>query len=132
MSGAHSRLPPGFEALEPFVESWAVEGTAKRALRRLGSSEADRIAFFAAAKDVLPAALTYLDARPLGQFDEQEERLMNLMLSLCHVALAVEMQRDDEAKHAQVRRHMKITRAVADWNARSQQPDSHSFNDIRR
>lgn len=126
MSGGHSLLPPGFEALEPFVESWAVAGSANRAHRRLVSSGADRVEFFAAAKDMLAAALTYLDAKPLDQFDEKEERLMNLMLSLCHVALAVEMQRDAEEKHARDRRHMKITRASADWNAHSQHPRPQS------
>jgi len=125
MSGGNSLLPPGFEVLEPFVESWAVAGTANRAQRRLASSQADRVAFFTAAKDVLATALTYLDLKPLDQLDEKEERLMNLMLSLCHVALAVEMQRDAEEKHSRDRRHMKITRASADWNARSQHPRPH-------
>jgi hypothetical protein len=125
MSGGHSILPPGFEALEPFVESWAVAGTANRAHRRLVSSESDRVAFFTAARDMLAAALTYLDTKPLEQFDEKEQRLMNLMLSLCHVSLAVEMQRDDEEKHARARRHMKITRAAADRDPRSLRPQPH-------
>jgi hypothetical protein len=121
VSGRNSLLPPGFEALEPFVESWALVGSANRAHRRLASSEPDRVAFFTAAKEALSAALTHLDAKPLDQFDDKEERLMSLMLSLCHVALAVEMQGSDEAKHARVRRHMKITRASADRDARLQQ-----------
>ena len=49
--------------------------------------------------------------------DEKEERLMNLLLSLCHVAQAVEIQGDDEPKHALGRQHMKITRASADLPA---------------
>jgi len=114
MNGTNCQLPSGFEALEPFVESWAVNGAANRSHRRLVSSESERVAFFNAAKDLAPTALSYLDRKPLNQFDEKEQRLMNLLLSLCHAALAVEIQGDDEPKHAQGRQHMKITRASAD------------------
>ena len=114
MSTTGGLLPSGFEALEPFVESWAIDGAANRAHRRLVSSEAQRIAFFNAAKDLLPAGLAYLDRKPLEQFDEKEQRLMNLLLSLGHVAQAVEIQGDDEPRHALGRQHMKITRASAD------------------
>ena len=107
-------LPTGFEILESFVERWAVEGAAHRAQRRTDSSEAERVAFYNAAKDLAPVALDYLDRKPVDQLDEKERRLMNLMLTLCHVSLAVEAQRDDEPKHAKVRQFMKITRAPAD------------------
>ena len=114
MSVTEGLLPSGFEALEPFVESWAVDGAANRAHRRLVTSEAERVAFFNAAKDLVPAGLDYLDRKPLNQFDEKEQRLMNVLLSLCHVAQAVEIQSDDEPRHALGRQHMKITRASAD------------------
>jgi hypothetical protein len=114
MSATGGLLPAGFEALEPFVESWAIDGAANRAHRRLLSSDADRVAFFNAAKDLLPAGLDYLDRKHLHEFDEREQRLMNLFLSLCHVAQAVEIQGDDEPRHALGRQHMKITRASAD------------------
>jgi len=114
MSSAASRLPPGFEQLAPFVDAWSLASAAHRAQRRLESSEAERAAFYDAAKDLLPAALAHLDQKPLAQFDAHETQLMNLMLSFAHVALAVEVQADDEAKHAQARKHLRITRASAD------------------
>ena len=114
MSDSENLLPAGFEALEPFVALWAVEGAANRAQRRLVSSDAEREAFFNAAKDLAPAGLDYLDRKPLAQLDAKEQRLMNLLLSLCHVAMAVEILGDDESRHAQGRQHMKITRASAD------------------
>lgn len=109
-------LPPGFEALEPFADTWAVAGAANRARCRTAGSEADRRAFYEAALPLLPIALAHLDAKPLDSFDEKEKRLMNLLLNLCHVSLAVEVQGDAEAKHAELRRHLRIVRAPSDLN----------------
>jgi hypothetical protein len=117
VNATQSLLPSEFEALEPFVEMWAVIGAANRLQRRRVASESERVAFFNAAKDLVPSALEYLDRKPLCQLNEQETRLMNLMLSLCHVALAVEIQGDDEGRHALGRQYMKITRASADRSA---------------
>ncbi|HTZ69605.1 MAG TPA: hypothetical protein VMB71_03055 [Acetobacteraceae bacterium] len=113
MSGAASRLPPGFEMLEPFVDAWAIAGTRERAERRVASAAAERIAFFNAVKDILPAGLAYLDRKPLAAFDESETRLMNLLLSCAHVSLAVELQGDAEPHHAEAAHHLRITRAPA-------------------
>jgi len=40
---------------------------------------------------------------------------MNMMLSLAHVALAVETQREAETTHVLSRRAMTITQSSADW-----------------
>lgn len=114
MTGATQRLPAGFERLEPFVEAWAQQTTAARSQKRGASSEADRKAFYDAARDLLPAALAYLDAKPLGAFDELEKTLMDLMLALGHIALAIEVQGPEEANHRLVREQMRITRSPAD------------------
>jgi len=114
MTEATAQLPPGFEALEPFAESWALSGAANRARKRHASSEAERAAFYAAAARLLPEALAYLDPKPLEKLDAKEKRLMNLMLSLCHVSLAVEVQGDAEAKHAEFRQYLTITKAPSD------------------
>jgi hypothetical protein len=109
-----SRLPEGFAALEPFVDRWAVDGTAARALLRGTTDEAERSAFFAAAQPLLATALDRLDATPLAGFDAAEQRLMNLVLSVAHVSLAVEIQAADETRHARMRDRMVITCAPAD------------------
>lgn len=112
MSG---QLPPGFEALEPFVARWAVEGTANRAALRDTSSETERAAFYAAATPLLGPALDHLNCKSLDQFDERETRLMNLMLSLTHVSLAIEVQGEYEAAHVHSRPFLRITRSSADY-----------------
>jgi hypothetical protein len=107
-------LPPGFEALEPFAEQWAIAGSSNRAQGRFHGSRADKAAFYNAAKDLAVPALAYLDRKPLDSFDTQERRLMDMMLSLTHIALAVEVQGDDEDKHAGDRAALKIKGSPAD------------------
>lgn len=114
MVDSGSLLPSGYEALEPFVENWAIEGVANRARRRSESTAAERAAFFSAAKEFVAPALDQLDNKPLAELNNREERLLNLMLTLAHVALAVEIQGEVEAEHAQMREHMRFTRAHAD------------------
>ncbi len=108
-------LPDGFEVLEPFVELWSIEGAAQRAQRRLESTESDREAFFNAACELAGPALELLDQKPLDQLDDREQRLMNLMLSLAHVSLAVEIQRDQEDFHAEWAQRVQIIRAPSDY-----------------
>lgn len=109
-----SSLPAGFELLEPFVAQWAVEGTADRSFARTGSTAEQRQEFYDIMQPIADAALTLLDSRRLAEHDGREKNLMYLCLSFAHVAMAVEAQGDDEAKHAPCREEMKITRAVAD------------------
>lgn len=106
-------LPGNFSSLEPYAADWALGGSAVRAARRGNSTPEEREAFYAAAVGELPRALDYLDARGIAGFDDADERLMNLMLSLGHVALAVEQQREAETRHAQDRAYMHITHTPA-------------------
>lgn len=107
-------LPVGFEALQPFVEFWAADSAAARARCRDVSVEAGRTAFYEAIQPMMPTVLEYLDSKPLAEHDDSEQRLMKLALSFGHVAMAVELHRDEEPKHAKNRPFMRITRAPAD------------------
>lgn len=103
-------LPHGFEALEPFVGTWAIPTLAGRVAARGDASAQQRASFYAAAADLLEPALAYLDGKPANLGDACDARLMQLMLSLAHVALAEEVQRDDEPVHTELRSFMPITR----------------------
>jgi hypothetical protein len=107
-------LPEAFAALEPFAPKWAIAGANQRALQRGDSTLAERTAFYEAARAVLPQALTYLDTKPLSTLGPADRGLMNLMLSLAHVALAVENHGEADAAHALSRRRLPITRAPSD------------------
>lgn len=115
---AASLLPADFAVLEPFVDRWALATTADRAARRSASTAEEREAFFAAASPLLDPALDYLDGIALDAFSPSEQRLMDMMLSLAHVALAVEIQGPDEVKSAPWRDRMRINRSPADRGAR--------------
>lgn len=106
-------LPEGFSALEPFVAQWNVAGSAARSMARTRSAEAERQAFYDAAAPLLADALALLDATPLKEHSPAQQRLMNLCLSLAHVAMAVEAHGPDEAAHAPHREAMIITRTPA-------------------
>lgn len=103
------QLPAGFEVLEPFVEYWAVPGTAARDRKRGASTPAQRKAFYETAKGLIPQALALLDARPAEAYDAREENLMSLVLAFAHVTMAVEMLKDAEPRHAKFREVMRIT-----------------------
>jgi hypothetical protein len=109
MMQTEHRLPFGFETLEPFAESWAVAGTDNRRLRRIDSNEAERTAFYNAAKEQLGAAMEHLNGRPLNSLKDDEARLFNMMLTLAHIALAVEHIGSQEAAHSVSRRHFRYT-----------------------
>lgn len=115
-----STLPNAFAALEPFVAYWAAPTMSERDTRRLESSEDQRFAFYEAARDIAPAALDYLDARPFSEYAEADHRLLDLMLALIHASLAVEVERGEEHIHARGAWQMPIVRERAD--PRSQHP----------
>lgn len=107
------QLPAGYEVLEPFVEYWAVPGTARRADCRDHSTPAQRKAFYETAKGLVPQALQQLDAKGMDGLDAKDERLLDLLCSFAHVTLAVEMLGDAEPRHAMFRKEMRITRSPA-------------------
>lgn len=114
MNDTTTKLPAGFEALEAFVEQWTAATADERTRIRLERGENERLAFFNALNPRVTEALAYLDAKPLAQLDDSEQRLMSLLLTFPHIAQAVEVQRDTEARHGELRRHFTITRAPAD------------------
>jgi hypothetical protein len=109
-----NELPKGFAALSPFADFWAANSAAERADRRQRSDEESRQAFYAAASPLVPVALDYLDGKPLSAWNDSEQRLMHLLLSFAHLAMAVELHKEEEPKHARDRHYLRITRAPAD------------------
>lgn len=114
MNSVNLQLPAGFEALEAFVGTWAIDGSANRMQQRLDSTMEDMKSFYDVATPLAEPALALLDQKPLDQLDAHEQNLMNMILSLAHVSLAVEIQGPDEPHHAKWAKYIRITQAVAD------------------
>lgn len=83
-------LPAGFEALEPFVADWALEGSLERMAKRRTSKMEEIRAFYDTVIPLAEGALAHLRGFPLGDIPPAEERLLKLMLSLAEVGPAVE------------------------------------------
>ncbi|MCX7283212.1 MAG: hypothetical protein NTX28_04070 [Novosphingobium sp.] len=101
-------------ALERFVASRALTGTAARAARRGQSTAAERADFHNALAPRLDEALSHLDGAGLDRLDRAGGNLLNLCLMMAHVALAIETLGEDEPRHAPHRDAMRITHSPAD------------------
>lgn len=104
-----STLPDGFSALEPYVAIWTAPDLASRAGLRDNSTEAERRTFHAVMGPPVVPALERLAGRALDTLDAGEQCLLDLVLAYPHVAMAVEVQGDAEARHAALRGHMRIS-----------------------
>jgi hypothetical protein len=93
-------LPHGFEDLEPFVACWAGEDPQIRWDRRATAPMAEIRAFYDAMVERADAALAHLQAFDLNAMPAPEARLMRLVLSLAHAAMAVELHGQPRALHS--------------------------------
>lgn len=83
-------LPGKFSALEPLA-SWALKTETERNRNRLASTQSEIIAFTRAVLPLASDITAYLDAlSPEEQAQEENERLMCLLLALAEVAPSVE------------------------------------------
>jgi hypothetical protein len=86
-----TRLPDGFEALEPFLAYWDVPSSALRMKRRSEASMADIRAFYDAMTPRGEEILNHLERFEMQALPEREARLFRLLLALAQAAMAVEM-----------------------------------------
>ena len=102
-------LPHGFEALEGFVDQWALTGEAARAAARSAATDEERARFYEVVQPLMESALAHLDAKPIGSLEGADAKLMRLMLSLANVYHSVEVLGDQEAENARMRSRLKFT-----------------------
>lgn len=106
------RLPKEYSTLEKFVDAWSLPDRDSRSQQRANSSAEERAEFFNATKDHVDSALAMLDRKPLHELNEQEQRLLNLLLAFAHVSLAIEIQANAESQHAKSREALRFTLPV--------------------
>lgn len=91
-------LPAGFEALEPFVEDWALPSFNARLTARYDSRMVDLQAFYDVMQPLAEPALQRLEAYPFDALPEEMIVLFRLLMSLAHVAVSVERQKAPRPK----------------------------------
>lgn len=86
-----SRLPEGFEDLEPFVDDWALETEEQRHRKQLSATLASLRAFYDAVLPRSPAMIAHLNRFPLDQLPAAEAALFNLGASFFETAHVIEL-----------------------------------------
>jgi hypothetical protein len=85
-------LPKGFEALQPFTETWGKLFTQdERYLFRQQSSMEELKAYYDIAAPRLDAVFDHLEKFPMGGLPEPEALLYRTVLGLTEVAMAIEV-----------------------------------------
>lgn len=92
-------LPAGFEALEEFVEGWALALESARMEKRWSSTMEDITRFYDSMSSQIEAVLDHLDRFELKALPEREKRLQLLTLSLAEAASAVETYKQPGVKY---------------------------------
>ena len=112
-------LPAGFEDLEPFVATWALPATADRVAQRGRTTLAEKRAFYQVAGARLANALHHLDALDCKQLDGPDRRLFELVLSVAHISLAVERQKEADEALTLARALITVGKSVSDLSCRA-------------
>lgn len=86
-----TRLPPGFEDLERFVGRWSGADTDARVAAREESSMEDIVEFYEAMLARAGDAIKLIDRYPLHDLPPDVGLLCRMVLTLAHVASAVEI-----------------------------------------
>lgn len=103
------RLPPDFQALEVFVDDWALDSTDARRDRRCGSSMVEIQRFYDAIVARAEDGIAYLEQYPLGDMPPDAECLFKLLLAMNHAAIAVEMHGQPRAHAAKYPNSVRMT-----------------------
>jgi len=95
MPDTDSRLPVGFEGLEPLVSEWALDTQTQREIKRLRSTPEEIRGFYNAVMPRIRDILDEVDRFPIGELPEPHARLFALAFSLAEVAPNVELYGGD-------------------------------------
>lgn len=112
-----SRLPPGFTALECWLDDWVLADSTARHEKRLTTPLAATRAFYDAMLPQAESVLAYLSTRELGQLDANDERLLKLMLSLAEIGPAIEWYGTGNTPDAFDARRFPLTVTLSDTAA---------------
>ena len=90
MSSSHKQLPPRFADLEPFAD-WALADESERLRLRLATPMHEIETFYNTMLPQIEEVLEYLTGFSIETFDETQQRLLYMALSLAEISTAVEL-----------------------------------------
>ncbi len=112
MIEAANALPSGFEALQPYADTWGKLVTQEeRYMLRQTSTMAELQAYYDAAAPRLNEVFDYLDGFPVDALPAPEELLYHTMLGLTEAAMAIEVFNQPRVPFAPFPHEMAI-----EWN----------------
>ena len=106
-------LPAGFEDLEPFVEHWTHDQFQSRWNARAEMAMPQIQAFYDAILPRAEEALALIQPLDLEQLTGPMARLYQLVLSLAHAAMAVEVHRAPRAKYSAYPHNIRVAKGPA-------------------
>ncbi|EQB03029.1 hypothetical protein L286_13495 [Sphingobium sp. HDIP04] len=106
-------LPEKFAEWEGFVSAWCLPDTHARFQARYEGDPADLRHFYDSLMPRVEEALAYLDDFPLEAMEEPERNLMNLLMSLSHVAYGLERHGAPRAPNAVYPSRIRLVRSVS-------------------
>jgi hypothetical protein len=102
------RLPEGFEDLEHFVDRWSTPTSHERWINRAAMPYREIVSFYEAMLPRAEEATACLERFPLDNMPASAQRLFQLMLALCHAAIAVEVHQAPSIRHAPPKHALRI------------------------
>jgi len=105
-----ARLPEAFEALEPFVDRWALDDFQARYECRFDSDMTSINAFYGAMQPLAEHAMAEIERHPLDRLPPKVHTLFKLTMSLVHAAQAVECYRQPQPLNIIYPNELKILR----------------------
>lgn len=103
------RLPEGFEDLEPFLDHWCTRTSHERWIIRANTPYRQLVDFYETMHDRAEEATKYLEQFPLHEMSEPANNLFQLLLSMCHAAVGVEIHQSSHIRNAPEKHSLKIT-----------------------
>ena len=103
-----SRLPPGYEELEEFVDYWDVPTSNERWTRRAAADYPDIVRFYDAMTPRMEEATAYVEEYPLNDMPDDVACLFRLLLALMQAAIAVELHQASRVPHSPFPHALKI------------------------
>ena len=107
-----TRLPAGFEELEPFVDDWDLPTSHERWIQRNAAPYPEILRFYQAMFARADEATTLVERHPLHELPEDVARLFRLLLALTHAAIAVELHQASHAPWSPVQHGLRLEAGI--------------------